>query len=408
MRGRTVVGLDVGTTKICCIVGEVGDEGLQIIGVGTHSSKGLKKGMVVDIDSTVESIRHAVRDAELMVDFDVNSSIVGIAGGHIKGFNAHGMITLKDRVVKDSDVRRVMDSAKAISLPPEREVVHIIPQEFIIDSQGGILHPVGMHGLKLEARVHIITGAVSAAQNLVKCCNRAGLNVVDIVLQSLASADAVLIPDEKELGVALVDIGGGTTDIAVFYGNSLRHTAEITIAGNHITNDIAAAFKITNSEAEILKKEYGCAKASLVKESEAIQGIKTASGTTTSILRKDIAKVIQDRVEEVLTLIKTELVHSGYYGILGSGVVLTGGTSLLEGIVELAEEIFELPVRRGIPMDISGLIEYVRNPIYATGVGLVMYASKNSRLAKPRFRIREGSFFRKIKDRMVAWFREFF
>ena len=347
-RDELLVGLDIGTTKICAIVGEFGDDGgIDIVGIGTHPSRGLRKGVVINIESTVESIKHAIEEAELMAGCEISRVFTGVAGGHIKGFNSHGIVAVKNREVAEDDVRRVIDAAKAVAIPMDRETIHIIPQEYIIDDQDGIKKPVGMFGVRLEAKVHIVTAAVTSAQNIIKCANRTGLNVADIVLQQLASSEAVLTPDEKELGVALVDIGGGTTDIAIFAEGSIVHTSVISIAGNHVTKDIAIGLRTPEAAAEKIKQRYGCGMTSMVDKDETIEVPSVGDRTPRVLSRQILCEIIEPRCEEIFMLVQREIQQTGYADMLASGVVVTGGQSSMEGIVELAEDVIGLPVRRG-------------------------------------------------------------
>ncbi len=405
-KGENIVGLDIGTTKICAIVGEQTENGIDIVGIGTSPSSGLRKGVVINIESTVESINKAIEEAERMAGIEISSVYCGISGGHIKGFNSHGVVAVKDKEVQEGDLRRVIDAAKAVAIPLDREVIHIIPQEYIIDDQDGIKEPLGMSGVRLEAKVHIVTGAVSSAQNIIKCANRTGLNVSDIVLQQIASSEAVLNPDEKELGVALVDIGGGTTDIAIFSEGSIVHTAVLSLGGNHITNDLAVGLRTPTAEAEKLKIKYGCALSSLLAKDDTIDVQSVGGRKSRPLSRKLISEIIEPRVEEILSLIQREIIKSGYEDLLASGVVLTGGSTLLTGMQELAEMIFDLPVRKGIPKGFGGLLDVVSSPIYATGVGLILYGAKNQRNTK--FKIREQNIYHKVKSRMVEWITEIF
>lgn len=401
-----IVGLDIGTTKICAIVGEVGENGLNIIGIGTHPSKGLRKGVVVNIESTVSSIKKAVEEAELMAGCEITSVYTGIAGGHIKSFNSHGIIAVKDGEVSETDIKRVIDAAKAVAIPMDREIVHVLPQEFIVDDQDGIKEPLGMSGVRLEAKVHIVTGAVTSAQNIVKCCNKTGLDVRDIVLQQLASSEAVLSIEEKELGVVLVDIGGGTTDIAVFADGGIKHTAVIALGGNHLTSDIAIGIRTPAAEAEKIKKKYGCALASMVKRDETIEVPSVGGRKPRTVSRQVLAEIIEPRVEEIMTLVNREVMKSGFEEVLASGVVLTGGSAGLEGMPEVAEQIFNLPVRKGAPVGIGGLTDVVNSPMYSTGVGLVLYGYRNR--AEDKFRVGDKNIFGKITKRMKDWLSEFF
>lgn len=401
-----IVGLDIGTTKICAIVGEVTGEGIDIVGIGSHPSKGLRKGVVINIEGTVSSIKKAVEEAELMAGCDITAVYAGIAGGHIKGLNSHGIVAIKEKEVRQTDVDRVIDAAQAVSIPLDREVIHVIPQQFIVDDQDGVRDPVGMSGVRLEAKVHIVTGAVTSAQNIIKCCNRAGLNVNDIVLQQLASAEAVLSGDERELGVVLVDIGGGTTDIAVFSGGSIVHTAVLTLGGNHLTNDIAVGLRTPAHEAEKIKQKYGCCMAGMVHKDETIE-VPSVGGRNPRILSRQIlAEIAEPRMEEVFTLVQQEIARAGCDDMVAAGIVLTGGTSILEGMSELAEQVFNLPVRRATPRGIGGLVDVVRSPMYSTGVGLVMIGSTSE--DQKRFKIRDRNVYVKVKDRMKEWLGEIF
>lgn len=401
-----IVGLDIGTTKICTVVGEITENGVDIIGIGTSPSVGLRKGVVINIESTVQSITKAVEEAELMAGCEITSVYAGIAGGHIKGFNSHGIVAINGREVKDTDLARVIDAAKAIAIPLDREVIHIIPQDYIIDDQDGIREPLGMSGVRLEAKVHVVTAAVSSAQNIIKCANRAGLNVSDIVLEQLASSEAVLNPDEKELGVALVDIGGGTTDIVVYADGSIKHTSVLAIGGSNLTNDIAVGLRTPINEATKIKEKYGCALSQLVSKDETIE-VPSVGGREPRILsRKVLAEIIEPRVEEMMGLIYREILKSGYEDVLSSGIVITGGTTIMEGMPEMAEKIFEMPVRRGIPKGVGGLVDIISSPIYATGVGLVLFGTKQDTVHK--FKIRDGNVYSKVKNRMKDWMSDFF
>ncbi|MBE9504611.1 MAG: cell division protein FtsA [Proteobacteria bacterium] len=401
-----IVGLDIGTTKICAIVGEVSSEGIDIVGIGTHPSRGLRKGVVVNIESTVASIKKAVEEAELMAGCGISSVFAGIAGGHIKGLNSHGVIAVKDGEVKESDVKRVIDAARAVAIPMDREVLHILPQEFIIDDQDGIKQPIGMSGVRLEAKVHIVTGAATSAQNIVKCANQGGLDVNDIVLEQLASAEAVLSPDEKDLGVAIIDIGGGTSDIAIFIEGSIRHTAVLSLGGDHLTNDIAIGLRTPTDEAEKIKKKYSCAMSSMVGKDDTINVPSMGGRKPRTLSRQLLADIIEPRVEEIFSLVKNEITRSGYEDLLASGIVITGGSSLMDGMPELGEQIFNLPVRRGLPQGIGGLVDVVNSPIYATGVGLVIHG--HTQPNKNRFKMGDENLFSKVTKRMKEWFNEYF
>jgi len=401
-----IVGLDIGTTKICCIVGNMTEEGLEVVGIGTSPSKGLRKGVVINIESTVAAIQKAIREAELMAGCEIKSVFAGIAGGHIKGLNSQGVIAIKNREVTSEDLQRVIDAAKAIAIPMDREVMHILPQEFIIDDQDGIREPLGMSGVRLEAKVHIVTGAVASAQNIIKSCNRAGADVADIVLEQLASSEAVLSSDEKELGVALVDIGGGTSDIAIFSEGAIKHTSVLSIGGDHLTNDIAVGLRTPMAEAEKIKQSYGCCLTSMVGKDETIE-VPSVGGREARILsRQLLAEILEPRVEEIFSLVNREIIKSGYGDLIASGVVITGGSAILSGMPELAEQVFNLPVRRGNPLDIGGLTDVVNSPIYATGVGLVKYGSQNIKVQN--FKIGEKNVFERVSQRMKEWFSEFF
>ncbi len=401
-----VVGLDIGTTKICTVVGEMGEGGVNIIGLGTHPSKGLRKGVVINIESTVQSIKKAIEEAELMAGCHISSVYAGIAGGHIKGINSHGVIAVKNKEIVSSDVKRVIDAASAVAIPMDREVIHIIPQEFIVDDQDGIRDPVGMSGVRLEGRVHIVTGAITSAQNIIKCANRAGLDVDDIVLEQLGSSEAVLTPEEKELGAAIIDIGGGTTDLIIFSNGAIKHTAVVSLAGSHITGDISMGLRTPLEEAEKIKIRYGCSLASTVRKDESIE-VPSVGGRKPRVLsRQTLAEIIEPRVEEILTLVQNEIARTGYGNLIASGIILTGGSAIMEGIPELAEQIFNLPVRRGVPIGIGGLVDLVNSPIYATGVGLVLYGSRHK--AQGRFKVGEGNIFSKVTHRMKEWIGEFF
>lgn len=384
---NVLVGLDLGTTKVCAIVGEVKDDGaVDIIGLGISPSHGLKKGVVVNIDSTVESVKKAVQEAELMAGVGINEVYVGISGGHIKGMNSRGVAAIKNREVGPADVARAIDGARAVNIPMDQQILHVLPQEFIIDDQDGIKDPHGMSGTRLDVKVHIITGAVTAIQNIVKSCSRAGLHVNDLVLQPLASSRAVLTSEEQELGVVVVDIGGGTTDLAFFLDGSLWHTEVLPIGGNHLTNDIAIGLRTPASEAEKIKIKYGCALSSLVKHEETLD-VPSVGGRPPRLLSRQIlCEIIEPRVEELFGLVQQRLKKTGFEDMFASGVVLTGGTALMEGVQDAAERYLGLPIRRGTPRNIGGLMDVVNSPIYATGVGLVLYGAENAQMAPRKFR----------------------
>jgi len=404
---ETIVGLDIGTTKIAVIVAQrtIGGK-VDIIGIGTHPSSGLRKGVVINIEATVESIRHAIEEAELMSGVEISTVYAGIAGSHIKGFNSHGIVAVKSKEVGAKDVERVIDAARAVAIPMDREILHILPQEYIVDEQDGIREPVGMSGVRLEAKVHIVTGAVASAQNIVKSANRVGLTVSDIVLESIASAEAVLSPEEKELGVALVDIGGGTTDITIFHAGAVKHTAVIPLGGNNLTNDISAGLRTPTSSAEEIKRRYGHCLASLVESGETMEVPSTGGREPRVVPRKLLAQIIEPRMEEIFTLTRRELVRSGFDEFLSSGIVLTGGSVLLEGSVELAEQIFELPVRVGYPTGVGGLTDVVSSPAFSTGVGLILYGAREGQTRSARGN--GNGMLGRVRTRMADWFTEYF
>ncbi|WP_044406777.1 cell division protein FtsA [Thiomicrospira microaerophila] len=373
-----VVGLDIGTSKIAAIVGKIKPNGdIEVLGMGTYPSRGLKKGVVVNIDSTVESIQRAIDEAERMSGYQAQSVYVGIAGSHIKSFNSNGMVAIRNQEVTEEDIQRVIDAARTQAIPGDQKVLHILPQEYMIDNQGGIREPIGMSGVRLEAKVHMVTGSLSAAQNITKCVQRCGLKVEDIILEQLASSESVLSEDEKELGVCLVDIGGGTTDIAVFYQGAIRHTSVIAVAGDQVTNDIAVALRTPTQAAEDIKRRYACALPQLIAQDEEIEVPSVGDRPARCLSRRTLVEVVEPRYEELFQLIQAELRRSGFEEMIAAGVVLTGGSSLVEGAVELAEEVFNMPVRLGIPHEVTGLKEEVISPAYATTVGLLMYARDN-------------------------------
>ena len=399
---RIIVGLDIGTSKVVAIVGELTPEGeLEIIGIGSHKSSGLKKGVVVNIESTVQSIQRAVEEAELMAGCHIETVYAGIAGSHISSLNSHGIVAIKDREVMGQDLDRVIDAAQAVAIPADQKILHILPQEFLIDDQEGVKEPLGMSGVRLEAKVHLVTCAVNAAQNIEKCIRRCGLEVEDVILEQLASAHAVLTEDEKELGVCLVDIGGGTTDIAIFSEGAIRHTGVIPIAGDQVTNDIAMALRTPTPYAEEIKIKYACALAKLTRDDESIKVPSVGNRRPRDLSRQALAEVVEPRYDELFTLVLAELRRSGFEDLLPAGIVLTGGTSKMEGAVELAEEIFHMPVRLGTPQNIRGLMDIVNNPIYSTGVGLLMYGKQQLREGtKKNVSTSGGSFWGRIKK----WF----
>jgi len=397
-----IVGLDIGTSKIVTIVGEIKPEGtLEVIGVGMHESSGMKKGMVVNIDATVAAIQRSLGDAELMADCKIREVYTGIAGSHIKSQNANGMVKIKDKEVAQADIDRVIETARSISLPGDQQILHILEQEFSIDGQEGIKKPLGMSGMKMEVEVHIVTGAVAAAQNIMKCVHRCGLEVREMILQPLASSKAVLADDEKDLGVCLVDIGGGTTDVAIFTGGAIRHTAVIPIAGDQITNDIAMALRTPTKDAEDIKIKYGCALRQLADDGPIeVPGVGERGARMLS--RQTLAEVIEPRVEELYSLVQAELRRSGFEDLLSSGIVITGGSSAMQGMVELGEEIFHMPVRLGLPHYVGGLSDVVKTPRFSTGVGLLLYGLEQHQRHQAA-RLQSNS-FSDVLGRMKAWF----
>ena len=398
-----IVGLDIGTSKIVTIVAELLPEGtLKVIGLGQHPSRGLKKGVVINIDSTMQAIQRSIEEAELMADCKIKTVFTGIAGNHIKSLNSHGMVKIKDAEVTQMDVDRVVETARAVALPADQQILHILTQEFIIDGQDDVREPLGMSGMKLEVKVHIVTGAVAAAQNIVKCIKRCGLEVSDLILQPLASSIAVLTEDEKELGVCLVDIGGGTTDIAVFKNGSIRHTAVIAVAGDQMTNDIAVAFRTPTQSAEDIKIKHGCALRQLADAREAVEvpGVDGREARQLSI--QTLAEVIEPRVVELYELVLQELRRSGMEEMIASGIVITGGSATMRGMLELGEEIFHMPVRMGMPRYVGGLSEVVSNPRYATGVGLILMGKQQ--LERHLTVQMETSSVGRVFDKMKSWF----
>lgn len=375
---KLIVGLDIGTSKVVAIVGEVTAQGnIKVVGVGSHPSRGMKKGVVVNIESTVQSIQRAIEEAELMAGCQIHSVYAGIAGNHIRSMNSHGIVAIKDREVEQTDIERVLDAAKAVAIPADQRILHVLPQEYVIDLQEGIKEPIGMSGVRLEAKVHMVSGALNAAQNIEKCVQRCGLEIDDIILEQLASSYSVLTDDEKELGVCMVDIGGGTTDIAIFTEGAIRHTAVIPIAGDQVTNDIAMALRTPTQHAEEIKIKYACALTQLAGADELIKVPSVGERAPRNLSRQALAEVVEPRYEELFTLIQAELRRSGFEDMIAAGVVLTGGTSMMEGVVELAEEIFHVPVRLAKPHGVEGLTDVVSNPIYATSVGLLIYGAKH-------------------------------
>lgn len=405
MGGEIIVGLDIGTTKICAVVGDVRGNAVEIIGMGSHPSEGLRKGVVINIEHTVNSIKEAIEEAETMAGCEISSVYAGIAGGHIKGFNTPGVIALKEKEVTKKDIERVIEAASAVAIPMDREVIHTLVQEFIVDDQDGIMDPLGMAGVRLEAKVHIVTGAVTSAQNIIKCANKAGLDVYDIVLESLASSEAVLTKEERNLGAALIDFGGGTTDMALFSRGSIKHTAVLALGGDNLTYDIAVGLRTPKLEAEKIKIKHGCALSSLIGRDETIEVPGVGGRKPRTLSRQILGEILEPRVEEIFSLIYGELVSSGYENLLGSGVVVTGGSAELPGVSELAEQIFNAPARAGYPQGIEGLADLVNKPMYSTAVGLVLYGAK-ARKRKRKFRIRDSNIFHLVMARMKKWFKD--
>lgn len=395
-----IVGLDIGTSKVAAIVGELGIDGnIEVIGIGSTPSRGLKKGVVVNLESTVQSIQRAIEEAELMAGCQIRSVYAGIAGSHIRSLNSHGIVAIRDKEVTQYDIDRVIDSARAVAIPADQKILHILPQEFVIDLQEGIKEPIGMSGIRLEAKVHMVTGSVSASQNIVKCIRRCGLEVDDIVLEQLASCNSVLTDDEKELGVCLIDIGGGTTDIAIFADGAIKHTAVIPIAGDQVTNDIAVALRTPTLNAEDIKRKYACALTQLANVDEVIEVPSIGDRAPRKISTQNLAEIIEPRYEELMLLVQSELRRSGYEELIAAGIVLTGGSSKVMGLIDLAEEIFHMPVRMGGPQNVTGLTEVVKNPIHSTGVGLLMYGKDHQGLGRGVDAEGPGVF-----SRMKNWF----
>ena len=403
--GNMIVGLDIGTSKVVAIVGEQSADGhLEIVGIGSHSSRGLRRGVVVNIESTVEAIQRAVEEAELMAGCQIHSVYAGIAGNHISSLNSHGIVAIRDREVTRADIDRVIDAAQAVAIPADQRILHILPQEYVIDTQEGVKEPLGMSGVRLEARVHLVTCAVNAAQNIEKCIRRCGLEVDDIILEQLASSYSVLQDDERDLGVCLVDIGGGTTDIAIFTNGAIRHTAVIPIAGDQVTSDIAQAFRTPTQHAEQIKIKYACALRQLAGVDETIKVPSVGDREPRDLSRQALAEVVEPRYDELFTLIQQELRRSGFEDLVRAGIVLTGGTSKMEGVIELAEEIFHMPVRLGMPKDVSGLGDQVMNPIHATGVGLLQYGLKAQSEGRSQSSNNGGSQEANLISKIRQWF----
>ena len=403
-----IVGLDIGTSKVVAIVGEINEDGdIEVVGIGSHPSRGLKKGVVVNIESTVHSIQRAVEEAELMAGCDIHSVYTGIAGSHVRSLNSHGIVGIRDSEVSPGDVDRVIDAARAVAIPADQKILHILPQEYVIDGQEGIREPVGMSGVRLEAKVHMVTGAESAAQNIVKCVQRCGLEVDDIVLEQLASSYSVLTEDEKELGSCIVDIGGGTTDIAVFLHGAIQHTAVIPIAGDQVTNDIAVSMRTPTQYAEEIKIKYACALSQLANPDETIEVPSVGDRPPRRLARQTLAEIVEPRYEELYALIREELRRSGFEELIAAGIVITGGSAKMEGAVELAEEVFHMPVRLGSPQYVEGLKEVIRNPIHATGVGLLLYGHE-SIMQRGRRSTPVTNSIGDVWGRMRSWFQKQF
>lgn len=400
-----IVGLDIGTTKIACIAGEVTEDGVDIIGIGSAPSKGLRRGYVVNIDATVSAIQQAVDEAENMAGCEISTVYAAISGAHVRGLNSHGIIAVKDKEVRETDIARVIEQAKAVAIPMDREVLHVLPQQYVVDDQDGIRDPLGMAGVRLEAKVHMVTTAVASAQNVVKCANRCNLQVADIVLESLASAQAVLEDDEKELGVALIDIGGGTCDVMVYCDGAIVHTSVLPLGGGHITNDIATVLRTPLDSAEKIKRKYGCAWRGHVEDHEQME-VPSVGGRGPRVLpRISLVEVIEPRVEEIFEHVKKELMRSGYYDSLAAGIVLTGGATAMDGVTEVAEHVLGLPTRRGLPTKIGGLVDVVRSPSYATAVGLVMFgAEQATRVQMPSRDMDNKGLFKRAWGRLAEMF----
>ncbi|NOQ16118.1 MAG: cell division protein FtsA [Methyloprofundus sp.] len=399
-----IVGLDIGTSKVAAIVGELNEDGeIEVIGIGSTPSRGLKKGVVINLEATVTSIQRAIEEAELMAGCEISSVYAGIAGSHVKSLNSHGIVAIREKEVTQYDIDRVIDSARAVAIPADQKILHILPQEFIIDMQEGIKEPIGMSGIRLEAKVHMVTGSVSASQNIIKCIRRCDLEVDDIVLEQLASCSSVLTEDEKELGVCLIDIGGGTTDIAIFSQGAIKHTAVIPIAGDQVTNDVAVALRTPTQSAEEIKKSYACALTQLADANEMIDVPSIGDRPSRKISKQNLAEIIEPRYEELMLLVQAELRRSGYEGLIAAGIILTGGSSKVTGLIELAEEIFHMPVRLGIPQHIIGLTDVVENPIHSTGVGLLLYGRDHVISSEQLMDSGEGVF-----SKMKGWFQRNF
>ncbi|SHI79329.1 cell division protein FtsA [Desulfatibacillum alkenivorans DSM 16219] len=403
-QGELIVGLDIGTTKICAAVGEVTEEGVQIVGIGHHPSDGLRKGVVVNIESTVESIRKAVQEAELMAGCDISNVYAGIAGGHVAGFNSNGIIAIKGNEITPADKERVLEAARAVAIPQDREIIHVLPQEYIVDGERGIRNPVGMAGVRLEANIHVVTGASAAAQNIVKCAQKADLDVLEMVLEPLASSEAVLIPEERDLGVALIDIGGGTTDLAVFTKNCIRHTYVLPLGGANLTNDISIGLRAPLVDAEKIKQYYGTCASGKIGKDDSIEIPGVGGRKARKLPRQILGEILEPRVQEMFELLDQELWRAGMKNNISSGVVLTGGAVLLDGMAEIAEQVFNVPARIGKPAGVTGLVDMVNSPMYATAVGLVLYGARNQNPGHSR--LREKGMFDKLVNWLKKWFKD--
>ena len=409
-KSELLVGLDIGTSKVAAVVGDLHDGGLSLVGVGSAPSDGLRKGVVVNIDATVHAIEHAIKEAEVTAGCEIHSVFTNVGGGHIRGFNSHGVVAVKNREVDQADVDRVLDAARAVALPSDRDILHVLPQDFVLDGQDGIRTPTGMSGVRLEARVHLVTTATPSAQNVIKCCERTGLHVSDLVLEPLAAAEAVLAPEEKELGVALVELGAGTTDVLVFHQGALKHTAVLSLGGNHVTSDIAAGLQTPFRDAELLKIRHGCALARSVSRDQSVE-VPSVGGRPPRLLsRHMLSQIIEARVEEILALARNQIIKCGFDEGLGSGVVLTGGSALLDGLAGLAEQVFQCPVRIGTPLNVDGngdgTADIATNPGFAAAIGLVQYG------ARPRdhlpVRGEDTKILGKMRQRLKGWVEAFF
>jgi cell division protein FtsA len=400
-----VAGLDIGTSKVAAVIGEMTGHGVEIIGLGTHPSLGLRKGVVINIEQTVAAIKKAVEEAELMAGCEIHSVFTSVGGSHIKGFNSHGVVALKNKEVGARDLERVLDAARAVAIPDEQEVIHVVPQEYILDEQDGIKEPLGMSGVRLEARVHILTGSSMAAQNVIKCCNRAGLSVAGLALMPLTTGEAVLSENERDLGVVVLDMGAGTIDLALYHDGSVRHSAVLPIGGNHVTNDIVTGLRTTFADAERIKQRYGVARAATVAPEQYIEVPSAAGKAAASIPRQIVCEIIEPRLDEVFQLVREEISKSGYATALASGAVVTGGSMQLAGAVEMAEQVLEMPVRLGLPMHTRGLLDVISSPVYATGVGLVLHGMKHQERSSG---MREEGLMAKFRYRVSYWLDEFF